>query len=278
MSPLPIITYTPLRICDGRCEAVPNRVCREVPLTIRTNGAGHATLMRTPGQERELAIGFCFTDQLILAIEEVTEVTCTTDTDTPYVSSVDVRIPHVRSQDVQQRSLLKSSSAAVHSRQILEDLLTDDGRAAGGRLATDDQEQAPFELAVLDELPEKLNACQVLRAQCGATHAAMLVDRLGTVLCSAEDVGRHNALDKVIGTVLLQRIATTDTILVLSSRASFEMIQKAARLAIPVVASVSAPTDLALRVAQRLGRTYLSFLKQGGYYLYTHPWRFGLTA
>lgn len=266
----PLITYTPIQVKDGDRHVVEHLVCQELPLAIRINDSPYTTLMRTPGLEKELAIGFCFTDRVIQTIDDVSEITCTSGQNTPYINTVVLTIPHLIGRDLTQRSLLKSSSASVSSSKILDEVLDSTLSLQTGNTETH------FSLSMLDELPAKLNACQALRAKCGSTHGVALFRPTGELVCCAEDVGRHNALDKLIGFVLLNKVDASNKILMLSSRASFEMIQKAVSISIPVVASVSAPTDLALRVADRFQCTYISFLKRGGYHIYTHPWRFGL--
>lgn len=264
----PLVIHTPIFVKDGEYARVENPICEEIPLEIRINGEPYVTLMRTPGAERELAMGFCFTDELITSVADVTGMTCHADGDAPFIQRVELTIPSFRGKQGKRGSVIKSSSGALNRAQLLEDVL---------RNVAPVRSQQRFDLAIVDSFPEKLDASQTLRAKCGATHGAALFDQQGTVLFGAEDIGRHNGLDKLIGHILLNNIATDDKLLMLSSRASFEMMQKAARVAIPVVASVSAPTDLALRVAERLNCTYISFLKKRGFYIYTHPWRFGIS-
>ncbi len=271
MNPLqvvPIVKRHPIRIQrDGRSQVIENPVCEEIPLEICINATPYAMLMRTPGLEKELALGFCFTNELICSADEVTDVTCFTPEGASYITTVRLTIPKLQTTSPVQMSMLKFSSGFVTNAAILREIF---------------QKVAPisartsFLLSILPELPERLHACQVLRAHCGATHGAALIDAQGKALFCAEDVGRHNGLDKLIGHILLEKIDTYDKMLMLSSRASFEMIQKAVKIAFPVVASVSAPTDLALQVAEKLKCTYISFLKKGDFYIYTHPWRFGL--
>ena len=264
---LPVIVHTPVYVHGEEHHLVENPVCQEVPLEIRINGETYALLMRTPGGEQELAVGVCFTNELIASAADVTAFSSSTAEDSPYITSVSLTISSLQGKQLHQESLLKLSSGSVSNTEILENIFQHVSPIAS---------TVTFSLSVLEELPGKLNACQLLRSKCGATHGAALFDQHGNMLACAEDVGRHNGLDKLIGSILLQKIETHDTLLMLSSRASFEMIQKAVRAAIPVVASVSAPTDLALNVADKLQCTYVSFLKRGSLYIYTHPWRFGL--
>ena len=264
----PIVIHTPILVKDGKQTRVENPICEEIPLEIRINGEPYVTLMRTPGAERELAIGFCFTDELITSVADVTGMTCYAEDDAPFIQRVELTLPSFRGKQGKRGSVIKSSSGSINRAQMLEDIL---------RNIAPIRSQQCFDLAIFDSFPEKFDASQTLRAKCGATHGAALFDQRGNVLFGAEDIGRHNGLDKLIGHILLNNISTDDKLLMLSSRASFEMMQKAARIAIPVVASVSAPTNLALRVAERLNCTYISFLKKHGFYIYTHPWRFGIS-
>ena len=264
----PITIHTPIRVKDGEIRRVENHICAEIPFTIRVNGAPRVTLMRTPGLERELAVGFCFTDELIRAIEDIREMTLDADDAAPFIRGINLTIPAQAGKTAQQDASLKSSSGSLNRLEILENAL---------RHIAPIQSQARFDLAIIDSFQDKLEAGQTLRARCGATHGAALFDGQGNLLFCAEDIGRHNGLDKLIGHILLRRIPTDDKLLMLSSRASFEMVQKAVKIAIPVMASVSAPTDLALRMADELNCTYISFLKKGGFYIYTHPERFGLS-
>ena len=263
----PIVIHTPILVKNGELARVENPICEEVPLEFRINGEPYVTLMRTPGAERELAVGFCFTDELIASVADVTDIACYADDDAPFVQRVELTIPSFTGKQGKRGSVIKSSSGATNRAQILEDILRNIPPVGS---------QQQFDLSIVKAFPEKLDGCQTLRAKCGATHGAALFDQYGNVLFGAEDIGRHNGLDKLIGHILLNNIPTDDKLLMLSSRASFEMMQKAARIAIPVVASVSAPTHLALQVADKLNCTYISFLKTHGFYIYTHPWRFGI--
>ena len=264
----PIVRHRPIQVQrDGRYQIIENGVCQEIPLEICINAAPYAMLMRTPGLEKELALGFCFTNELISSPDEVTDLACFTSEGAPYIARVTLTIPSLQGKSPAQSPSLKLSSGSVNSTAVLHDMFQKIPPVSS---------RTSFLLSILPGLPEQLQACQELRAYCGATHGAALINEQGKALFCAEDVGRHNGLDKLIGHILLNKIDTQDKILMLSSRASFEMIQKAVRIAFPVVASVSAPTDLALQVAAKLNCTYISFLKKGDFYIYTHPWRFGL--
>jgi len=265
---IPIAFYTPILVNNGQSKLVRNPVCQEIPLQIRINDEPYVTLMRTPGLEKEHAVGFCFTDNIIRDVAEITEIQCLFGQGSPWIQAVLLTIPSLSRKPITRGPSLKSSSGSVNRAQILDEVFQNISPV---------RSQKRFDCQILDLFPERLHACQVLRSKCGATHGSALLDEFGHTLFCAEDVGRHNGLDKLIGYVLLNRIDTNDKLLMLSSRASFEMIQKALRISIPVVASISAPTELALQVADHLQCTYISFLKKKGYYIYTHAWRFGFS-
>ncbi len=209
-------------------------------------------------------MGFCFTNDLICSADEVSDISYVSTENSPFLIGVNLTIPSLTGKHLRRGETLTASSGAVSRKTILDDMLHN---------ITPIRSQERFKVSIIEQLPDKLNACQILRSKCGATHGSALFDKHGEPLFCAEDVGRHNGLDKLIGFMVLHRITASDKLLVLSSRASFEMIQKAVRMSIPVIASVSAPTELALRVADQLHCTYISFLKKGGFYIYTHPWR-----
>ena len=264
----PIMMHRPILMgLDGQYGTVENPVCQELPLEIQINSQPVSMLMRTPGMERELALGFCFTNELIQSADDVTEMACFTPEGEPYITRISLTIPNLQGKSVSPEAFIKFSSGSVNSAKIFEDIFRKVAPISSNRR---------FPVSILPRLPDQLYAVQELRSHCGATHAAALIDKQGNALFCAEDVGRHNGLDKLIGYIVRNKIDTCDKILMLSSRASFEMIQKAVRIAFPVVASVSAPTDLALQVAERLNCTYISFLRKGSFFIYTHPWRFGI--
>jgi FdhD protein len=135
----------------------------------------------------------------------------------------------------------------------------------------------PIPASLVAALPDRLRATQGTFDQTGGLHAAGLFDRVGTLMCTREDIGRHNAVDKVVGHLVLQRSRVPDgAVLVVSGRVSFEITQKAAMAGIGVVAAVSAPSSLAIQAATRLGVTIAAFVRAGALTLYTHPERISL--
>ncbi|MBO0731648.1 MAG: formate dehydrogenase accessory sulfurtransferase FdhD [Acidimicrobiaceae bacterium] len=250
---------------------LPDLVATEEPLEIRAAGPGQApqpvaVTMRTPGHDFELAAGFLITEGLARADEIAGVAYC----DAP-------RTPDERWNTVTV-SLTRPWAPGSPARDFAV------GASCGvcGKTSIDQVELAcpsvppgpPIPAALLSTLPDLLRATQRAFDQTGGLHAAGVFTPDGTPLCSREDVGRHNAVDKVIGTLALERRPLpASAILVVSGRVSFEITQKAAMARIGVIAAVSAPTSLAVQAAVRLGVTIAGFVRNGEFGLYSHPER-----
>ncbi len=245
------------------------------PITSRTRQTISLT-MRTPGCDRDLAVGFLYTEGIIEELEEILEVRFPEAR--PQESSAVPRLHHnVVSVELQprvepdlgrlQRHFYTTSSCGVCGKTSLEAL-----EVALDRPPVADRFQV--DPSVLIQLPDTLRASQELFGRTGGLHAAALFSRDGTLLCLREDVGRHNALDKLIGAQLLERnLPLSDRILLLSGRASFELLQKAFVASAAVVAAVGAPSSLAVELADRFGVTLVGWLRGGRFSIYTHPER-----
>lgn len=217
------------------------------------------SIMRTPGHDEELTIGFLFTEGIIDSVDEIQFMRkCAGDRGGMDVCTTGRSRPPVR------RTLVVNSSCGLCGRVELDALLRGlQPVAPGFKLPPD----------CLHDLPERMRAGQSLFESTGASHAVALFNPEGDVLAVREDVGRHNALDKVIGRGLMDRDILAQRGLFLSGRASLEMIIKAARARIPLVASVSAPTDLAVEAAERLDITLCGFVRGQDFTAYTHQER-----
>jgi FdhD protein len=230
----------------------------EEPLQIRMNGRDLSITMRTPGHDRELAAGFLFTEGIlktradVLAIDsEENSVTLT------LAEGVDIGVA---------RNFYTSSSCGVCGKASVESL-----HAAGCRMLPHCQ----VAREVIHGLPEKLRAAQSAFDHTGGLHGAGLFDIAGNLEMVREDVGRHNAVDKLIGAAFLDgRLPLGDRILMLSGRASFELVQKAVMAGIPVVAAVGAPSSLAVQTSRRFGMTLAGFVRDGRFNIYSGVGRF----
>jgi FdhD protein len=243
----------------------------EEPLEVRLHGRPFAVIMRTPGSDRELAAGFLLSESVIRSHEDLGAVEHCRHPHHPEVHNiVDVYLlgDAARTLDAhleQRRNVLTSSSCglcgrvAIDSLRVLATPLTD-----GDRMDKD----------VAAALPDRLRSRQRVFDETGGLHGAALFNLAGECEVSAEDVGRHNAVDKVIGAMLLaDRVPLAGHALLVSGRASFEIVQKAWLAGVPIVCAVSAPSSLAVELAHDAGITLLGFVRDGGFNLYTHPGR-----
>jgi FdhD protein len=233
-------------------ETRAERVVVEEPLELRLDGTPLAVTMRTPGDDVELAAGFLVSEGIVADFGAVASIAhCDANQNT-----IDARLepgaPGVRRPDA--RHFLASSSCGLCGKATLEALRT---RA---RALHDDPLR--FAAGLLRGLPARLRAAQRLFAETGALHAAGLFDAHGQLLCAREDVGRHNAVDKVIGWAALEgRLPLSGTILLASGRLGFEIAQKALVAGIPMLAAISGPSSLAVELARENGMTLVAFLR-----------------
>jgi FdhD protein len=245
---------------DGSAGRRPDELIVEEPLTIRLDGTAVATTMRTPGNDYELAAGFCFTDGL-LAGAPVRGVRYCADgaASANHFNVVDVETGGRAPAPVARLGTTSSSCGWCGSDQIdalLERLLP---------LPSGD----PFDHAVLASVPARVLGGQGLFGITGAVHAAAAFDREGTVILTREDVGRHNAVDKVVGALILEgALPATGRGLFVSGRASVEMVQKAWAAGFGALVAVSAPTALAVQAARRAGLALVGFVRDGGFNQY----------
>lgn len=260
----------------GRCRVtridVSDRAARRVrqdtlaaeePLEIRVGPAGTArpplaVTMRTPGDDLDLAVGFLLTEGLVAAAADVLTAQLCAGTDEPNTYNVvDVTLaPHVPAPATDPtRSFYTTSSCGVCGKASIDAVRT----RSRFPVAADPARVAATALAAL---PERLRAAQRVFARTGGLHAAGLFTATGELVALREDVGRHNAVDKVIGWALRQqRLPLAGHVLLVSGRASFELVQKAWMAGIPVLAAVSAPSTLAVHLAGEAGMTLVGFLR-----------------
>ena len=251
-----------------------DRVVGEEPLEIRAAGPGQepvavAITMRTPGNEDELAIGFLRTEGLIEGPEVIrvqmgnpTEMNQPDDRATVRLSR-----PFDASL-VAERHFAATASCGICGKASLDEVAVKSAPLAAGPLIS---------RAVVLALPDLLRAAQRAFDETGGVHAAGLFSPAGELIAIREDVGRHNALDKLVGSqVLAKAMPLGQRMLMVSGRVSFEIVQKAAVAGIPIVCAVSAPSDLAIEAADRLGVTLVGFLRGDGFNVYAHDERIDL--
>ncbi|OBG95459.1 sufurtransferase FdhD [Mycobacterium sp. E136] len=250
--------------------ARPETLAVEEPLEIRVNGAAITVTMRTPGSDVELAQGFLLTEGVIGGRDDVVAARYCKGTGADQLNTynvLDVTLaPGVAMPDTDvTRNFYTTSSCGVCGKASLEAVQLSSRHAPG-----DDPSTVSAE--TLAALPARLRKAQKVFASTGGLHGAALFDSDGATLVVREDIGRHNAVDKVIGWAVEQnRVPLTGTVLLVSGRASFELTQKAVMAGIPVLAAVSAPSSLAADLAAASGLTLVAFLRGESMNVYTRP-------
>jgi FdhD protein len=256
------IELTVRRLRGGALETARDHVGQEWPVALVFNGISHAVMMCTPRDLEAFAVGFAISEGIVSRGSDIKDIEVVLHDDTP--------LPHAEVHlDVVQQAFaaLKDKRRALAGRtgcgvcgiesidllDLAPERVPDTGFLA--RLAPD----------ALARAARELPAHQALTQLTGGLHAAAWCDATGVIRMAFEDVGRHNALDKLIGSLVLARADTTDGFVFLSSRASYELVRKAARVGIPMVATISAPSSLAIAIAQQAGLRLVSFCRETGY-------------
>jgi len=254
---------------------VPESLAEEAPLALEISyqRSGQsvrrllAVTMRTPGEDRELALGFLHAEGLIARMDDVTGGRSETHTirgeELPTWVTELARPPREALERV-SRNLITSSSCGLCGRPSLEGLSLGSGSGAF---------EPRWDPAILRQLPDGLRPLQPLFLATGGSHGAGLATQAGEIDLVREDVGRHNAVDKLIGAALLRGVPLTERALVLSGRASFELLQKAAAAGIGLVIAVGAPSSLAVRVAHEAQITLIGFARGAKFNVYSHAAR-----
>lgn len=243
-------------------------IVAEEPLEIRAGGPGQkatsvAVTMRTPGADPELAVGFLYTEGLIASCAEVvTAKPLNERSGRAACNIIEVMLSRPFDGSALKRNFFATSSCGVCGKATLEQVAVRCAPVEAGPV---------IGRSVLISLPEVLRGAQMVFDRTGGLHAAGLFDTDGRLLVLREDVGRHNAVDKLVGRALLDGLLPlSGRILLVSGRTSFEILQKAAAAGVPIVCAVSAPSTLAVSVAERLGITLVGFLRGASFNVYTH--------
>jgi FdhD protein len=269
VSPVRIVGVRP-----GRHLELPDQVVTEEPMEIRAAGPHQlpeavAVTMRTPGHDFELAAGYLLTEGLVQPAEVAAVKYCELeDGEEQRFNVVTVSLTRPFDPGQFQRNFGMTSSCGICGKASLDQVevkcATLPPSPDGGLVPA----------SLIPTLPDRLREAQRLFDQTGGLHAAALFDTTGQLHCLREDVGRHNAVDKVIGHAVLHRTLPLDErILMVSGRVSFEIVQKAAMASVAVLAAVSAPSSLAVDAGERLGVTVAAFVRNDTYNVYSHPER-----
>ncbi len=261
--------------CGGERERLPDRVVVELPLEIKVNGMPLVALMRMPGMDKELAVGFCLTEKVLRDVSQIRLL--------KHCGSMERELGEGR--EVEDTALDRGKVVELEVDEPAErerfsaTFLVRTGCGGADITAIEDYHEGEVtselrvEETVIYRLGEELTRRQEVFRGTGGTHGAGIFAASGEVWVVAEDVGRHNALDKAVGWCALRGISLEDKVLVLSGRVSYEMALKTVRARIPVLVSMAAPTSLGLRVAEAAGLTVVGFSDGKRFNLYTHPWR-----
>ncbi len=258
----------------GRWSDSPDAVVTEEPLQLLLDGEPLSVVMRTPGQDIELALGLFFAEGIARSLSDVkyvrvsaesgeSEEGVTVDSSIVESNQVDVQLAHAPRRRP-ERSMLASAACGVCGSVLIEDLRRDLSMLGAGP-AVDPK--------LLPGLVERLRSGQGVFERTGGLHAAGLFTASGDLVCLREDIGRHNAVDKVVGRMLLEGRACSDLVLVVSGRAGYEIVQKAITAGIPLVAAVGAPSSLAVALSREFNQTLVGFLRGERFNVYSAPER-----
>lgn len=250
-------------VAAGTSPATAEVLAEEIPVGFTYNGEAHAVMLATPCDLEDFARGFTLTQGIVESVSEIESITVRTS-----LSGIEcaLRIPVARASALRPdaRRLAGVSACGLCGVRELEDAVRWPGAVTAARTIS----ARALHLACAG-----LRAGQRLFEATGATHAAAFASTAGEVLYLREDVGRHNALDKLVGALAAANCDARQGLIVVTSRASVEMVQKAARAGVGVLAAVSAPTALAVTLADSVGLTLLGFVRDGRHTVYTHPSR-----
>lgn len=256
------------RVCEwqeGRVRNFQDDLAGEEPLEIRVGKHPLTVTMRTPGHDLELASGFLFTEGLVEGAEQIRSLEhAASEKESERGNVVQIELVPGAEPDLErtQRNFFAASSCGICGKASIESV-----RRRGIRRPNPDFRLDP---EILCTLPEKLRSAQTIFGRTGGLHAAALCDARGELVVLREDIGRHNAVDKLAGWALREgRLPLSECVLLVSGRGGFEIVQKALAMGAPVLASVSAPSGLAVRLAREMNLTLVGFLRGRRFVLYS---------
>jgi FdhD protein len=257
--------FSVLKLDEKQEKHIEDEVVVEEPLEVRVNGESLSVTMRTPGNDFDLTIGLLLTEGIIHSYDEIGTIAyCPDEKDPELKNIVNVVLPEAKHKLKASRFSWSSSSCGLCGKATLDAI--HQACKPIGSAAT-----AAYD--VLCSLPLRLRQAQSNFDHTGGIHAAALFDLQGHLLVLREDIGRHNAVDKVLGASLTAKLPLNEAIMMVSGRLGFEIAQKAVIAGIPIVASISAPSSLALELADDFQMTVVGFLRGRSMNIYTHPQR-----
>jgi FdhD protein len=248
---------------DGHARKLQDSLAAEEPLEIRIGGVPLTVTMRTPGNDLELAAGFLLTEGIIESPEQIAELHAKAPENglRSNVVEVELKDSDFDSADL-QRNFYAASSCGICGKASINAIRVRGLRQLDGGFRIDPE--------MLCRLPEALRAEQEVFSRTGGLHAAALFNGEGRLIALREDIGRHNAVDKIVGwAVLEKKLPLSQHVMLVSGRGGFEIVQKALAAGIPILASVSAPSSLAVKLARELGLTLVGFLRGRRFVIYS---------
>ncbi len=257
----------------GAWSEAPDAVVTEEPLQLMLDGEPLSVVMRTPGEDVELALGLMFAEGIARSVDDIELVRISAESgEGASAVRIDASIVESNQVDVHlkaaprrkpERSMLSSSACGVCGAVLIDDLKHDLSQLP---------QRPRVDASLLPGLVERLRSAQGVFERTGGLHAAGLFTPGGELVCMREDVGRHNAVDKVVGRMLLDgRLPLNDALLVVSGRAGYEIVQKSITAGIPVLAAVGAPSSLAVALAREFNQTLVGFLRGERFNVYSAP-------
>ena len=254
-----------LRIDEEQEKHIEDEVVVEEPLEIRVNGESLSVTMRTPGHDFDLATGLLFTEGIIRSSDEIGTIAYCPDEEQPELKNiVNVMLSDATRRIESSRRLWSNSSCGLCGKATLD---------AIHQVCQPITSAISVAYGVLYSLPLRLRNVQANFERTGGIHAVALFDSKGGLVLLREDIGRHNAVDKVLGAALVGRFPLAEMVMMVSGRLGFEITQKAVIAGIPIVASISAPSSLAVELANDFGMTAIGFLRGHSMNVYSHPER-----
>jgi FdhD protein len=247
---------------EGAAQRVQDYLAVEEPLEIRIGDAPISVTMRTPGNDVELAAGFLFTEGIISSRSELRKLEPVTSAAAGNTIAAELATEHEDGIEHLQRNFFAASSCGICGKATINSV-----RVRGIKAPNKD-----FKIGadLLCSLPEKLRESQAVFGRTGALHAAAAFSASGELLVLREDIGRHNAVDKVVGWALLNdRVPLSECVMMVSGRGGFEIVQKALVAGVPLLASVSAPSSLAVQIAREFSMTLVGFLRGKRFVIYS---------
>ena len=250
-----------LRVRDGEQTITTDVIAVEVPVALEYNGISHVVMLASPADLENFALGFSLSEGIIQQVSEL--YACEVEsTEAGWLVHLEIAAERFMLLKQRRRNLAGRTGCGLCGTESLEQVT---------RCTTSVSHRHHFTEAAIVNGMHSMQNLQPLQMQSGATHAAAWMTAQGQVDLVREDVGRHNALDKLIGVMAEQKQDFSEGVMLITSRASYEMVQKAAIMNVGVIAAISAPTSFAVELAERTGVTLIGFMRDRSYVIYTHP-------